>query len=192
MTLFDPANAPATEPDRFVAGDLVMWRRVDLDAYASAAFELRYSIRPAAGGTDLAVTASVVGAEFHVSLLSAATAVLTPGRYYWSAFLHRVSDGQRVQIDDGEFRIEANRAVDPSDTRSHARRTLDAIEAVIEGRATEDVQSYTIGGRQINKMGADDLISWRNHYRGEVEAEENAARRKNGKPSRNFIQTRFV
>jgi hypothetical protein len=117
---------------------------------------------------------------------------MVSGRWYWSAYLTRTSDSARVQVDDGEFTVEANRAVDPSDTRSHAQRTLDAIEAVIEGRATDAVQSYTIGGRQINKMGADDLIRWRNYYRTEVAAEIDAARRRDGKPARNTITVRFV
>ncbi len=191
--LFDPAQAPTTEPDRFAAGDLVMWRRTDLEAYAGVAFDLKYVFRPATGGeTTVEATATVSGTEYRISLGSTVTAAMAAGRWYWSAYLIRVSDSQRVQIDDGETTVEANRALDPSDTRSHAQRTLDAIQAVIEGRATEDVQSYTIGGRQINKMGPDDLIRWKNHYRQEVEAEQNAARRRNGLPSKNTINVRFT
>jgi hypothetical protein len=193
MNFFDASAAPETEPTRFVAGDLVMWRRTDLADYTGAGFTLTYTLRPAAGGeSEVTATGTVVNGEFRISLSSAVTAPMQPGRWYWSAYLTRTSDNQRVQIDDGEMTVEANRAVDPSDTRSHAQRTLDAIMAVIEGRATEDVQSYTIGGRQINKMGPDDLIRWKNHYRQEVEAERNAARRRNGLPSRNTLTVRFT
>lgn len=191
--LFDPGQAPTTEPVKLVAGDLVQWRRTDLEAYPGATFALSYVFRPAAGGeTTIDVTATVSGTEYRVALTSVVTAAMAPGRWYWSAYLTRLSDSQRVQIDDGETVVEANRAVDPSDTRSHARRSLDAIEAVIEGRASDAVQSYTIGGRQINKMSADDLITWRNYYRAEVAAENDAARRANGQPSKNTIQVRFT
>ncbi len=193
MTLFDASAAEATEPTRFVAGDLVMWRRTDLSDYVGGAYSLTYVIRPSAGGeSEITATATVVNGEFRITLSSPTTAPMVPGRWYWSAYLTRTSDSARVQVDDGEFTVEANRAVDPSDTRSHAQRTLDAIEAVIEGRATDAVQSYTIGGRQINKMGADDLIRWRNYYRTEVAAEIDAARRRDGKPARNTITVRFV
>jgi len=193
--LFDPASAPATEPTGFVAGDLVMWRRVDdlTVQYADGGHSLTYAVRPAAGGaTVVNATASVVGGEWRVSLTAAQTETMAPGRWYWSAYITRVSDGARVQIDDGEFLIEANRVVNPSDTRSHARKVLDAIEASIEGRAGDTVQSYTIGGRQINKMSADELIKWRNYYRAEVAAEDDAVRLENGLPAQNTIRVRFT
>jgi hypothetical protein len=88
--------------------------------------------------------------------------------------------------------VEANRVVDPSDTRSHARKVLDAIEAAIEGRAGDTVQSYTIGGRQINKMSADELIKWRNYYLAQVQTEDDAARLENGLPAQNTIRVRFI
>lgn len=190
--LFDPAASPNQEPTTIVAGDLVQWRKEDYSAYAGGGFELRYTFRPAGGGDPVAVTATVSGTEFRASMSSTVTAAMAPGRWYWSAYLVRISDNSRVQVDDGETIVEANRQVDPSDTRSHARRTLDAIEAAIEGRATDTVQSYTIGGRQINKMDAQELMSWRNYYRNEVLAEEDAERRKNGLASRNTILARFT
>lgn len=190
--LFDPAAAPEVEPTTINAGDLTQWRRTDFSVYAGNGFDLIYTFRPAAGSANaVTVTATVVDDEFRVAMTGEITAAMTTGRWYWSAYLVRTSDDARVQVDDGEVTVTANRQVDPSDTRSHARRTLDYIEAAIEGRAGDTVQSYTIGGRQINKMDAGELIKWRNYYTNEVRAEEDAERRKNGLPSRNTILARF-
>lgn len=193
--LFDHAAAPATEPPGFVAGDLVMWRRTDdlTRQYAVAGYTLTYAIRPAAGGaTVVTATGSVVAGEWRIAIASTVTAEMAVGRWYWSAYITRIADGARVQIDDGEFTVEANRVVNPADTRSHAVKVLDAIEAAIEGRAGDTVQSYTIGGRQINKMSADELIKWRSYYRAEVQAERDEARLSNGLPAQNTIQVRFT
>jgi hypothetical protein len=191
--LFDPAAAPTTEPTVIVAGDLTQWRRTDQPAYATVGFSLVYTFRPAAGSAEsVDITATIQDDEFRVNMSSTVTAAMVAGRWYWSAYLVRASDGARVQIDDGEVRVDANRSVDPSDTRSHARKVLDAIEASIEGRAGDTVQSYTIGGRQINKMDAGELIKWRNYYINEVNTEEDKVRRKNGLSSRNTILARFV
>jgi hypothetical protein len=191
--LFDPAAAPNTEPSVIVAGDLVQWRREDFSVYAlGAAHTLLYVFRPAGGGANVDVTTTIEGQEFRATMSSTVTAAMVSGRWYWSAFLIRTSDSARVQVDDGELMVEANLQVDASDTRTHARRTLDAIEAAIEGRATDTVQSYTIGGRQINKMDAKELITWRNYYINEVRTEEDAERRRNGLSSRNTILARFT
>lgn len=193
--IFDPANAPSTEPVRFVAGDLVMWRRTDdlTVQYLGGTHTLTYAFRPAAGGsTVITIEADDEGDEWHAQLTAAHTAVMSVGRWYWSAYITRNSDNARVQIDDGQVTVDANRVVDPSDTRSHARKVLDSIEAAIEGRAGDTVQSYTIGGRQINKMSADELIKWRNYYLVQVEQENDAERLKNGLPAQNTIRARFI
>lgn len=191
--LFDPAAAPNTEPTTIIAGDLTQWRKEDYAVYAlGGAHSLVYTFRPAGGGPHVDVTATVSGSEFRVAMLGSVTDTMPPGRWYWSAYLVRTSDSSRVQVDDGEVIVEANRQTNAADTRSHARRTLDAIEAAIEGRATDTVQSYTIGGRQINKMDAKELMTWRNYYRNEVQAEEDANRRANGLASRNTILARFT
>ncbi len=193
--LFDPAAAPTTEPVGFVAGDLVIWRRADdlTRQYLGGGYTLTYAFRPAAGGSTVVTIEAVAGTDEWVATMTAAqTAVMPAGRWYWSAYVTRTSDGARVQFDDGQTIVEANRVVDPSDTRSHARKVLDAIEASIEGRAGDTVQSYTIGGRQINKMSADELIKWRNYYVAQVQAEDDSDRLANGLPAQNTILVRFV
>ena len=195
IDLFDPAEAPATEPTGFVAGDLVMWRRRDdlTVQYLGGTHTLTYAFRPAAGGsTVVTVEATDADTEWRAQLTAAQTASMAAGRWYWSAYVTRNSDDARVQVDDGAVVVEANRVVDPSDTRSHARKVLDAIEASIEGRAGDTVQSYTIGGRQINKMSADELIKWRNYYLNQVQQEDDESRLENGLPAQNTIRVRFI
>lgn len=194
IDIFDPTAAPATEPTQFVAGDLVMWRRADdlTTQYLGGMYRLSYAFRPAAGGAVVVtIEATDAATEWRASLSAAVTATMAVGRWYWSAYLTRISDSARLQVDDGQLVIEANRVVDPSDTRSHARKVLDSIEAAIEGRAGDTVQSYTIGGRQINKMSPDELIKWRSYYLAQIAAEDDAERLANGLPAQNTIRVRF-
>lgn len=188
--LFDPASAPKTEPVEITAGDLVMWRKDDLASFLTG-FTLAYTFRPASGGVAVTVPATVVGGEFRVSLASGVTATMQPGLWYWQAYLTRTADNARISLSDGETRVQPNLASVATDTRSHARKMLDAIESVMEGRATTDVASYTIGGRQINKMSAEDLMKWRSYYRSEVQAEVDAQRIESGQKSKNTIQAVF-
>lgn len=189
--LFNPALAPEIEPVEITSGDLVMWRRTDLAAYISG-YTLSYVFRPAAGGTSTVVNATLSGSEFRVSMSAAVTALMAAGRWYWQAYLTRTSDSARVVLADGETTVLPNLATVATDTRSHSRKMLDAIEAVMEGRATTDVASYTIGGRQINKMSAEDLMKWRSYYRAEVQAESDVERIESGLKPKNTIQARFI
>jgi hypothetical protein len=189
--LFDPASAPTVEPVEITAGDLVMWRITGLASYTTG-HTLSYSFRPAAGGAPVTAVGVVSGSEFRMSLSSAVTAAMMAGRWYWQSYITRTSDGARIALSDGETMVAPNLASVATDTRSHARKMLDAIEAVMEGRATTDVASYTIGGRQINKMGTDDLMKWRSYYRSEVQTETDAQRINSGLKPKNTIQVRFI
>lgn len=189
---FDLATAATVEPVKFTSGDLVQWRQTDLESFASAAYSLTYVFRPAGGGDDITVTGTVVSTEFHITLASSITATMKAGRWHWQSYLVRVSDSERINLSVGKVDVLPDLTTVADDTRSHASRMLDQIEALIEGRGTTDVESYTIGGRQINKMSAAELTAWRTYYRNEVDAENDDDRRRNGLPSRNTIRARFV
>ena len=44
------------------------------------------------------------------------------------------------------------------------RRTLKAIQDLLAGKVVKDVQSYTINGRQLNKMSTEDLLRLEAEY----------------------------
>lgn len=189
---FDLATAATVEPVKFTSGDLVQWREVSLESFASVAYSLTYVFRPAGGGDDITVIGSVVSTEFHITIASSVTATMKAGRWHWQSYLTRVSDNARINLATGTTDILPDLSTVADDTRSHAQRMLNQIEALIEGRGATDVESYTIGGRQINKMSAAELTQWRTYYRNEVDAEDDVERRRNGLPSRNTIRARFV
>lgn len=192
VDIFDLSDAPTVEPVEFTAGDLVQWRRTDYSDYADGLYTFEYVFRPSDGGDEVAVVASISGTEFHISMSSSVTATMRAARWHWQAYIIRTSDSARIQVDVGSVYVRPNLVNVADDTRSHARKMLDQIEALIEGKGLSDVESYTIGGRQINKMSAMELTNWRTHYRNEVAAEDDIERRRRGLASRNTIRMRFV
>lgn len=192
--LFDSDNSPKTEPSEIVAGDLLQWRRTDLDDYDNSLYTLKYSARlSGTGATEIEITATADGAsDFLVSEASATTAAYTKGIYYWQAYITRDSDSERILIDTGQWTVVANRDADTDDPRSHAKIMLDKIESILEGRADSDVNNYAIGSRSITKMSVDELQKWRSHYRAEYQSELDTIARDRGKPTGNVITARFV
>ena len=190
--LFDSSNAPTEEPSKIVAGDLTQWKRTDLSDYDNTLFTLKYSARLAGNGsTEIEITATADGTDYLVSVASAVSAAYTAGTYYWQAYLVRIADNERVTIDSGIWDVVVNSDASTTDPRSHARIMLDKIESLIEGRADNDVDNYAIAGRSITKMSIDELMTWRSHYRSEVEAEEDELARRDGKPTSGTFQVRF-
>jgi hypothetical protein len=74
---------------------------------------------------------------------------------------------------------------------THAETMLAAIKTVLEGRITSDVESYTIGGRQITKIPIPELIKIYNHYQSMVNSEKAAEDIANGLGNPNTIKVRF-
>ena len=192
--LFDTDNAPTTEPSEIIAGDLLQWKRSDLNTdYANGTYTLKYSARLAGtAATEIEITATADGNDYLVSEASATTAAYTAGVYYWQAYITRDADSERILIDQGQWEVVANRDTDTSDPRSHAKIMIDKIESLLENRADADVDNYAIGGRSITKMSIDELRNWRSFYRAEYQSELDDLARKQGKPTGNVITARFV
>ncbi len=179
---FTSSNYPEKEPNELIAGDRWAWKRTDLNSdYDNSLYTLKYSARlEGTGATEIEITASASGNDYLVEVAAATTAAYTVGIYHWQAYITRDSDSERVTIQDGTFKVIANRDAATTDPRTHAKITLEAIEAVIENRATKDQMSYTIAGRSLSRMEIKDLMSFRTTYRAEVAAELRAI---NGKGS---------
>ena len=77
------------------------------------------------------------------------------------------------------------------DPRSHARRVLDLVETAMEGRIPNGMESYTIGGRSINKIPLKELRELYDRYKQDVEREVQAERLANGRRSGKNIGVRF-
>jgi len=183
---FTSSNYPEKEPEELIAGDRLAWKRTDLNTdYDNSLYTLKYSARlEGTGATEIEITASASGNDYLIEVAAAVTAVYTAGTYHWQAYITRDSDSERVTIEDGTFKVIANRDSATTDPRTHAKITLEAIEAVIESRATKDQMSYTIAGRSLDRMEIDDLLKFRGVYRAEVAAELRAA---NGKGNQKVL-----
>jgi hypothetical protein len=69
---------------------------------------------------------------------------------------------------------------------------VDKIEALLSGRADKDVNSYSIQGRSISKMGISELLQWRDYYRKEVVKEQRDLAIAQGKPTKTTMKVRFL
>lgn len=194
MNAFDVDNAPESEPGELVVGDFWQWKRTDLGDYDNTLFTLSYVLRLGSGTVvrSETITAVASGDDYLVSVASSVSVLYVPGVYHYSIYLTRISDSNRLEIGRGTLTIKSNLAVDEQDPRSHARIMLGKIESIIENRAESDVDNYAIAGRSITKMSIAELREWRNHYRSEVQAEDDEVRRRNGKKPQNKLKVRFV
>ena len=191
--LFDTANYPTTEPYSFVAGDRIAWKRTDLGSdYSNSSYTLTYEARlEAAGGTAFTITAAADGSDYKVEVGSSTTEDYDAGTYHWSAFITRDSDSERIQIDSGTFKVEANKKTSVTDPRTHVKKVLDAIEGVIEGRASKDQENLTVEGMTLVRTPIEDLLVLYSKYKAMYVQEKRAERMRKGKKHSGKIYTRF-
>lgn len=180
-------SVPTTEPRELRAGMTWAWRREDLSDYPAPTWTLTYWFKQlAAAGAKFSAVAAADGAAHAVSVAAATTAGYTADEYSWVAVAS--SGTESYEVDRGTLKLLPKYSADAAlDDRSHARKTLEAIEAVIENRATLDQQEYTIGSRSLKRMTIADLLALRDKYRGEVWAEEQAERVRNGQGSAKLV-----
>lgn len=174
------APVPTTEPSELRAGITWQWTR-ELADYPASSWTLKYWFKMTGStGANFSITASASGDTYSITSAAATTATLTAGDYTWTAIVTAGSEAR--EVDHGTFKLLPRYdAAANLDDREHARIVLDAIEAVIEGRATTDQQEYAIGNRSLKRMTAEDLLMFRDKYRAEVFALDNAERAANGK-----------
>lgn len=172
-------QTPTSEPSFVRVGDSWIWSRTLGDYPSSESWTLAYQLNGASAFTWSAGYISVVGSTYTVNIPASATQSLEPGTYVWvlTATGSGTYAGRRDTVDYGRFDVQPNVAVAaPGDLQTHAEKMLAAVKATLEGRVTSDVLSYTIGGRQVVKMAADELLRWRRHYEWEVYREKNPGR----------------
>lgn len=181
------------EPLSFIAGETVLWEREFSDYPPADGWTLRYQLVKT--GTKITFDGATVGTKYRVSLTSATTAAYASGLYSWQAYVTKSPGGveERHYVDQGTIEIKVNYAAQTGghDARSHVKKTLDALEAMLEGRASLDQQAYTIQGRSLSRMPIEELITWRDKYKGYYQAELNAEKAAAGLGTKNRIYTRF-
>ena len=192
--LFDAANAPETEPDEFVIGDFVQWKRTDLGSdYANDSFTATYISRILSGGGshEFQVTGTASGSDYLFSIPSATSASFDAGHHHWQLEIVRDSDSSRVVVDRGSWDVLKDLDVSGTDARTHAELMVEKINSILENRADADVSNYSIQGRSLVKLPIDDLLRWRDYYRAELKREYNKERVKRGKQTSTTIVARF-
>jgi len=183
--LFDSTNYPDIEPEILVIGDFWVWNRDDLVGdYDPSSYALSYNARlDGAGSTTIAVTASESSTSYYVEVASATTASYTAGTYRWAAFITRSSDSERVQVDDGIWTIETNKAASTADPRSHAKIMVDNLRDTLESLSTRLSSSYSIADRQNTLRSMRDIREQLRAVEPEYRSEIRKQRALNGQPT---------
>jgi len=192
--LFDPTNAPETEPLTFVLGDFVQWKRTDLTTdYPLATYSAQYVSRLSSGGnTEFTVVGTETGGTYLFTIPSATSADFVAGDYHWQLEIVRTSDSSRIVVQRGDWSILVDLDVNGSDPRSHAQIMIGKIESILQGKADSDIGSYSIAGRSLTKMSFAELMDARDKYKAEYAQELIKSRLEVGKPSGSTVKVRFA
>jgi len=191
--LFEAAESPIIEPERFVLGDYVRWRRTDLsDDYPNTDYTMTYVARVAAGGsTELQIVGTSYDNDFLFTVSSATSAGYTAGFYHWQLECLRNSDNNRIVIDRGTWDVVVDLDNNGSDPRTHAEIMVAKIEGLLSGKGDADVANYSIAGRSLTKLTFDELLKARDFYRAETHKELMEDRIRQGRASGSTVKVRF-
>lgn len=191
--LFESANYPTREPTALQAGDLWAWTRTDLILdYPPSAYSLSYVARKEITGERIAISTTGSSTGYTVSVSSATTATYAAGRYHWVAYITRTSDSARVEVDQGVFEVEPNRATSSDDPRSWAQIALDNVETYLRDPNNIAAASYSIAGRSLSRWSRADLFTERERLKGEVSRERRAEQIAKGLGTNATIRVRFT
>lgn len=191
--LFDSANAPTVEPEEFVVGDFVQWKRTDfVGDYPTAQYSAQYVARLHQGGNaEFTVSATEVSDGYLFTINSATSAAITAGLYHWQLEITQTSSSNRIVVGSGDFNILVDLDDNQADPRIHAEIMVTKIESLLSGKADDDVASYSIAGRSLTKLSFSELTEARDYYRREVAEHTNKERIKRGKKGNETIKVRF-
>ncbi len=191
--LFDPANAPTTEPESFTVGDYVQWKRTDfVSDYPTATHSAQYVAREHQGGNaEFTVSATEITDGYLFTIDSATSAAYGAGKYHWQLEITQTSSSNRIVLSEGDFNIIVDLDDNQADPRIFAEKMIGKIESLLLGKADADVSSYSIAGRSLTKLSFQELIDARDFYRAETLQHEAKERGKQGKTGSATIKVRF-
>jgi hypothetical protein len=191
--LFDAAESPILEPERFVLGDYVRWRRTDLGGdYPNTAYTMTYVSRISGGASsEFQIIGTAYNNDYLFTVTSATSSGFTAGFYHWQLECLRNSDSNRIVIDRGTWDVVVDLDVNGSDPRTHAEIMVSKIESLLSGKADADVANYSIAGRSLTKLSFDELIKARDFYRAEAHKQLMEDRIRQGRASGSTVKVRF-
>ena len=183
---------PTNEPTELRAGLTWQWRREDLTDYPASQWTLTYWFKQrGTGGGNFSKAAVPDGDHFAVTIDATTSATYAAGDWTWTAIVTKGTEAFEVDRDALTILPRYDQPV-ALDDRSHARKVLAALEAVIEKKATRDQMSYAIGGRQLSRMKPEEILMWREKYKGYVADEEAAAKVAAGLPNPKNVGIRLT
>ena len=189
--LFD--DAPVGQPDSFVSGDYVTFKRSDIaQDYPTASYSAQYVARAIDDSVnEFVITSTKEDTYFLFTATNAETTVILPGEYNWQLEITRDSDSARIVVERGRFAVLGDLDTSGVEQRSHAQIMLSKIESLLQGKADSDVAEYEVGGRSLKKLSWSELKMARNDYKAEVAREKAAEDIANGRKGPSTIQVRF-
>ncbi|MAR56941.1 MAG: hypothetical protein CMM93_07135 [Rickettsiales bacterium] len=180
------ADIPAQEPNSFIAGDSVAWRKALPNYKASDGWILKYAFR-GAGNIDIAAVAS--GDDHLVMLPASISAVYTSGTYKWAAYVEKLD--QRITISEGYLTIKADLSSSDAviDPLIQLESDLSAINQFIA--KNYKYSSYSIAGRSLSNYSVSDLFVLRDRLQGDLNSLRKKEKMRQGKGGDNLIRVSF-
>ena len=182
------AEPKAYEPEKLTAGVTWNWKKTISD-YPASEWTLTYYLRKdGASATSFSATAD--GDTHLVTVAAATTAAFASGVYDFIGWV--IKGTEKFEVFNSAIEVLPNPTnTSAYDPRSHARKVMELIEAAMEGRVPNGMESYSIGGRSINKIPLSQLRELWEKYKQDVVMEEQAERLANGRRSGKNIGVRF-
>jgi hypothetical protein len=184
-------DIPTIEPTVIAAGTTVRWTKdISADYNPVLGWSLAYFIN---GPVATAITASVTGSLFSVTIAASTTAGWMAGIYSWES---RASlSGESYVVGSGSFTVkaDASQLENGYDPRTPAKRILDAHMAAYETYAGRIEKQYSINsaGRSFVYEDKAALISAIQFWQSTVLAEEQSEKIARGENSGRNILVRF-
>ena len=163
---------PIIEPVRATSGDTWLWTYSSADYPLTEGWTLSYAIRGLSAPAWDATWAVASSNTTTVTIPSAITVALAPGRYeltrIWTG--SGTYAGRRDTEACAPLTVVADPAgAGPGDRQTFAEKGLAAVEAAITARLAGDEPSeYSIGDRSVKRMTLADLYAARARLRLEV------------------------
>ena len=182
------AEPKAYEPEKLTAGVTWKWKKTISD-YPASEWTLTYYLRKD-GATATSFSATADGDSYLVTVAAATTAAYASGIYDFIGWV--IKGTEKFEVFNSMIEVLPNPTNSSAyDPRSHARKVMELIEAAMEGRVPNGMESYSIGGRSINKIPLNQLRELYEKYKQDVIMEEQAERLVNGRRSGKNIGVRF-
>lgn len=171
-------ETPTTEPTVVRAGDTWKWTKYAGDHTPDDGWTLKYALHNIGSAAvsnsklEITATANPDGVNHDVLVAKTDTDDLLAGNWKWVAYVEKGTE--RFTIDQGVLYVEPNLQLATAGTQqSHNEKMLAAIQSVLQGRATNDIESYQIAGRAVNKIPVEQLLKLENVYIAKVRRERN-------------------